>query len=251
MSSSLALRENEPGTGQSSLGLLSPGFTQHGRKGSFASTSNETEPDPHTDIPLSPTHSSITHVAHEHKKHRSSQDHARKDHANPDPDAKEEEEEEETGPAALEADDDVDVGPFEFRPNQLAMLLDPKSLDSLEELGGVQGILHGLGTHATRGLENAGDAGAPVQDPTTSTSSGQDASVPGIVLTAPGGEEADIKSKSQQDVSHGGAYDASIDERKRVYGTNTLPKRDSVTLWQLMWTALKDKVLVRQYVLLG
>ena len=40
------------------------------------------------------------------------------------------------------------------------------------------------------------------------------------------------------------AYNASIDERHRVYGQNILPTRKTKSLLQLMWLALKDKVLM-------
>ncbi|KAL5526157.1 PMC1 [Sanghuangporus baumii] len=39
-------------------------------------------------------------------------------------------------------------------------------------------------------------------------------------------------------------FSASIEDRQRVYGRNMLPSRKSLTLLQLMWIALKDKVLV-------
>ena len=42
----------------------------------------------------------------------------------------------------------------------------------------------------------------------------------------------------------GDASRASHEERQRVYGANVLPVRKSKTLLQLMWAALKDKVLV-------
>ena len=37
----------------------------------------------------------------------------------------------------------------------------------------------------------------------------------------------------------------SLEDRKRVYGENFVPSRKAKSLLQLMWTALKDKVLVR------
>ena len=39
-------------------------------------------------------------------------------------------------------------------------------------------------------------------------------------------------------------FAASLEDRQRVYGRNMLPSRKSMTLLQLMWKALKDKVLV-------
>ena len=40
------------------------------------------------------------------------------------------------------------------------------------------------------------------------------------------------------------AFNAPLDERHRVYGKNILPTRKTKSLLQLMWLALKDKVLV-------
>lgn len=45
-----------------------------------------------------------------------------------------------------------DPTPFPFRPLQLAYLVDPKNFLALVRLGGIDGIIHGLGTHAERGL---------------------------------------------------------------------------------------------------
>ncbi|KAG0693519.1 hypothetical protein DFH29DRAFT_1007229 [Suillus ampliporus] len=51
----------------------------------------------------------------------------------------------------VQDDDSFDPRPFKFRPVELASLLDPKSLDILEGLGGIDGLLEGLGTHDSRG----------------------------------------------------------------------------------------------------
>ncbi|KAH8113119.1 hypothetical protein DFH11DRAFT_1728039 [Phellopilus nigrolimitatus] len=51
---------------------------------------------------------------------------------------------------------EADIGPFPAQLNAFALtrLVDPKSLRALEALGGVDGLLHGLGTDAHRGLSN-------------------------------------------------------------------------------------------------
>jgi len=49
-------------------------------------------------------------------------------------------------------EDDIDLGLFAFKPYKLASLLDPKDLHSLKAIGGVEALLHGLGTHPTQGL---------------------------------------------------------------------------------------------------
>ena len=44
------------------------------------------------------------------------------------------------------------VHPFAFKPLQLASLVDPKSLETLESMGGVDALLRGLNTRPTHGL---------------------------------------------------------------------------------------------------
>jgi P-type Ca2+ transporter type 2C len=39
-------------------------------------------------------------------------------------------------------------------------------------------------------------------------------------------------------------YRTPIEDRQRILGQNILPRRSSKSLLQLMWLALKDKVLV-------
>lgn len=113
------------------------------------------------------------------------------------------------GKVALTPDDEgVDLGPFKFKPYALASMLDPKDLDALGKVGGTEGLLKGLGTHGAKGL---------------------------------GGGQGHDRQESDDS---GGAYDANIEERRRVYGPNVLPHRDGKSLLQLMWLALKDKVLV-------
>ncbi|KAH9831589.1 calcium-translocating P-type ATPase [Rhodofomes roseus] len=171
----------------------------------------------------------------------------------------------------LSADDALDAGPFAFKPFRLASLVDPKSLSSLEQMGGIEGLLRGLGTHAKQGLSAVAITEATDSKPGISAGEGEGAGqrhdrpqedsgrpqsgeteeevVPGIVVTGPG-SEVDVTRKSnladnQSDDEVGEkAYDASMDERRRVFGANVLPTRKTKSLLQLMWLALKDKVLV-------
>lgn len=115
--------------------------------------------------------------------------------------------------------DTTDPTPFHEKPSTLAMLVDPKSLDDLEKVGGVQGLLNGLGVDPSRGLpaESGPQSGAP-------------------------------RSSSEQraiDGGDGAQWSASYEQRRKVYGRNDLPERKSKSIFQLMWMAFKDKVLVR------
>lgn len=89
--------------------------------------------------------------------------------------------------------DTTDPTPFTHKPLVLASLVDPKSLEALDALGGVDGVLEGLKVDGLKGLTSAGE---------------------------------------------------EMEERRRVYGKNVLPSKKTKGLLELMWLALKDKVLV-------
>ena len=46
------------------------------------------------------------------------------------------------------------------------------------------------------------------------------------------------------DATRGLALGRTIEDRRRVYGPNELPVRDSKLLWRSVWLALEDRVLV-------
>ncbi|TCD63338.1 hypothetical protein EIP91_005657 [Steccherinum ochraceum] len=183
----------------------------------------------------------------------------------------------------LAQDELIDSGAFPFKPFQLASLVDPKNLPDLIEMGGIKGLLRGLGTHAKTGLTRqsltssdgtnvlhahevpgdgrpgagaeagAGDGASHRHAPESNSGGGGDGGggdVPGIVVTGADGVDKGHAVESERvedddDEEKGGAaYDAPLDERHRVFGENVLPIRKTKSLLQLMWLALKDKVLV-------
>ncbi|KAL4062136.1 Ca-transporting ATPase [Scleroderma citrinum] len=275
---SLHLRNNKPDerSGLTSLNLLSPSaLDTHRRKGSIATFSSneghssleETEPD-HGDSDL------VHHILHRAKSdatsltvaspttyfesrsrkftHSESEAHhplseiplelrgrntPEASHSGGIPDA------------PLLDDEDIDSGPFAFKPYKLASLLDPKDLHSLESIGGIDTLLRGLGTHPTRGLlvsshghrdgrssdgrpgAGAGTSQRHDRHPDTKQDTLESKGLPSSV---PGDDEGDKHDP----------YRATLQERKRVFGENLLPRRQSKSLLGLMWLALKDKVLV-------
>ncbi|KAJ7792541.1 Ca-transporting ATPase [Mycena olivaceomarginata] len=136
---------------------------------------------------------------------------------------------------------DTSPAPFRFRANDLAVMLDPKNLDTLEDMGGIDGLLDGLGTSIDIGLGSetgcsddclgAGVGHRP--DP----AKGEETAVPVITLTAPGGEKTTNWNPTQ-------AFVASLNVRKSIYGENIIPRRPTKSLLSLLYTALKDKVLI-------
>jgi Ca2+-transporting ATPase len=115
--------------------------------------------------------------------------------------------------SALDPENDTtDPTPFKEKPSRLAMMVDPKSLEELEKMGGTAGLLAGLGIDPKRGLTTTA-AGAPRS----------------------GGEIG----------GSGPQWSADVEKRREIYGKNELPQRKAKSLFQLMWMAFQDKILVR------
>ncbi|KAG2065094.1 calcium ATPase [Suillus decipiens] len=134
----------------------------------------------------------------------------------------------------LVQDDLVNPRPFKFRPIELASLLDPKNLDALGALGGIDGLLDGLGTDRSRGL-------TLVNTPDNRSGAGVGASQmhnrePLSNVPTPQGH-VDVEVADDP-------HSASMEDRKRVFGDNVLPHRISKSPLALMWLALQDKVLI-------
>lgn len=110
--------------------------------------------------------------------------------------------------------DHTDPTPFREKPSKLAMLVDPKSLEDLEKIGGTTALLEGLGVDRKKGL--LGDDGS-----------------------APRGS-GDI-------VGSGAQWKATLEQRRKVYGRNELPQKPTKSLLQLMVLAFKDKILVSDF----
>jgi Ca2+-transporting ATPase len=147
----------------------------------------------------------------------------------------------------LVQDEPVDPHPFQFKPSELASLLDPKNLEALEKLGGIEGLLGGLGTHPTRGLTIRGRGSSDSKRGAGVGASQRHDRVDEHPLST-------ISVTASHNVSEDGIFDqnsnphlASLEERRRVFGENVLPQRTSKSLLALMWLALKDKVLVRLF----
>ncbi|KAH7342030.1 calcium-translocating P-type ATPase [Rhizoctonia solani] len=203
---SKTLRHNEPDSGPDGgkSSLLEP--SKHHRKSSVASYTSTVPDDKIIEGQLSPTPTSTTAAAT-----------LISDKKNQKKDGESDEQPHHIDPSA----DTTDPTPFEQKPLVLASLVDPKSLHSLESIGGTEGLLRGLGTDTNLGLRSwqYTDLGQK-HDPEKGEGGGVGA----------GGDTPQSR--------------ASLEDRRRVYGTNVMPSRKSKSLLLLMWLALKDKVLV-------
>jgi len=219
----------------SSDALLSPslaGAGGHRRKSSNATiNSNDGTVAEHSEIPLTILKSHTDTATLHSQNPVKSDDKSGIDKPNTDASGAAEEDGQQ-GKIDLAQDSEIDLAPFTHGPNKLAGLVDPKSLDTLREMGGLPGLVRALGTHRTRGL-------GPKSAEEKEEGHAVEGDVPGIIVTSPGGENSHDEPEKPNP-----AADATLEDRRRVYGENVLPTRPSKSLLQLMWLALQDKVLI-------
>ena len=228
---SMDLQENRPSDGTGSLALLSPtrNSHSHSRRPSNAMTDDEGAvadrfPVP---FPLPPTTShattsvrSIVYTSNSRMKVKGGAEMV--------PEGEGDDDEDKDIELDLTQDEHIDPTPFAFKPYYLTSLIDNKSLELLEAIGGINGLLAGLGIDSTNGLNVGGER-----------SESKDASV--VVTTTPTCKTGETEGE----LTHEGAtYTSTAEDRRRVYGSNVLPVRRSRSLLKLMWLALKDKALV-------
>ena len=129
-----------------------------------------------------------------------------------------------------------------FKPLELVALVDHKSLDNLESLGGVEGLLYGLGTNRRRGLKTTRRSRSP--DPPAGIREISAVSPFGVelALMPPFGGAFGVDSSTplENSISH----EATIEDRQRTYRHNMPLRRPSKRLLFFMWLALYDKVIV-------
>ncbi|KAK3828484.1 MAG: PMCA-type calcium-translocating P-type ATPase [Benniella sp.] len=114
-------------------------------------------------------------------------------------------------------------GPFSFTPDELMTLIDPKSPEQLGLFGGLEGILAGIHADPVKGLTTSGHA--PLQ---SVVEDGQEKPV-----VTPAVKMGDIDTTV-----------VSFADREEYFGRNVLPKRKPKSIFQLMWDALQEKILI-------
>ena len=267
--STLQLRDNKPEekSGLSSLDLLNPdSFRRHDR-GSTSTflTDLARSDDVHHAHSNTTSVTNVDHLSHSptiekrisyvEEDQKSANKHPQKAKKGPEIDDIEEDDDLQTAhQIELAQDAAIDPSPFRFKPYELAHMLDPKSIGTLAAFGGIDGLLRGLGTHPDTGLmTNIQHTQSSETSQKLSLGLGKDTpqqhdlpniavgensnggTPPAILLTKPN------ETPSETDKL---VYFATLEDRRRVYGENVLPTRITKTLLQIMWAALKDKVLV-------
>ena len=174
---------------------------------------------------------------------------------------------------------DIPNNPFAFSPKQLAKLHDPKDLNMLRSMGGVDGLTFGLWTDVDEGLPPDEDyiAGRrTLQDVWNELERRKREEVDEYIEN---GEVDEEHSRKDRDPGvDGGASEETVkrtetassakrkaslvsrkttlssvkphgppkgfSDRKRIFAENRIPTRKPKGIFQLMWMALHDKILV-------
>ena len=124
--------------------------------------------------------------------------------------------------------------PFAFTPGQMGKMYNPKSLGALHAVGGLAGLEKGLRTDRGTGLsvdESKLQSSISFEDATAIASPDSDTTVV---------DEPDMANTQ----SAGEAVTGTYDDRKRIFGDNRLPQKRAKTIFELMWLAYNDKVLM-------
>lgn len=145
-----------------------------------------------------------------------------------------------------------DVNPFQYTPEQLAKLHDPKDLKALDDLGGIEGLAFGLRTRLEDGL-------SPDEDTITLRNVNEVTTVKGKERENSKLSKATTMRPTDTIPKLGETYSVArristflphheesepFKDRRRIFGSNTIPPRKPKTILYLMWAALHDKILV-------
>jgi Ca2+-transporting ATPase len=120
--------------------------------------------------------------------------------------------------------------PFAFTPGELGKLFNPKSLGAFHALGGLSGIEKGLRSDRNAGLsidEQHLEGQVTFEDATGSSP---------FVKSSEFGVSAPSASSP--------AAIKSFNDRIRIFQDNRLPEKKAKSIFQLMWLAYNDKVLI-------
>jgi len=134
-----------------------------------------------------------------------------------------------------EKDFERENNPFAFTPGQLGKLFNPKSLGAFRALGGLTGIEKGLRTDRNTGLsvdEQHLQGQVSFKEATTTTNDSPKSSDSGTPFTPTTGA---VTTEAGKD---------TFTDRLRIFQDNRLPEKKTKSIFQLMWLAYNDKVLI-------
>ncbi|KAF2171282.1 hypothetical protein M409DRAFT_18397 [Zasmidium cellare ATCC 36951] len=126
--------------------------------------------------------------------------------------------------------------PFAFAPGHMTKLLNPKSLGAFHALGGLAGLEKGLRTDRISGLsvdEQNLDGQISFEQATKVDTPSSDKTAVATVAEPPMADSSDEKQAA-----------GTFVDRKRIFDENTLPERKPKSIFELMWLAYNDKVLI-------
>lgn len=124
--------------------------------------------------------------------------------------------------------------PFPYTAQDLKALVDPKNPKLLEKFGGPEGLCKGLLTDPEKGLKVPANlkSEAPVSATKGKGKEKDPELAVAVTVQIAGGD--DDESRLRQDIV----------KRKEVFGINRLPETKSKSIFQLMWMAFQDKILI-------
>ncbi|KAI9595668.1 hypothetical protein BDF19DRAFT_334905, partial [Syncephalis fuscata] len=114
-----------------------------------------------------------------------------------------------------------DPAPFKFTRSQLRAIIDTRTFEILQAFGGVSGLAEGLNSHLEYGLADV----RPM--PRT-----------GTMRSVRSGTSKAASAKNEVDQC------SDLENRVRVYGTNTLPEHKMKSIFMFIWLALQEKILI-------
>ncbi|EQK99641.1 ATPase, P-type, calcium-transporting, PMCA-type [Ophiocordyceps sinensis CO18] len=140
--------------------------------------------------------------------------------------------------ADLRDDSPPPANKFGFSPTQLHTLLTFRSLAALDAFGGLSGLAAGLRTDVAAGL----GADETDLDGTVSfdeaVAAGRKSRTPVPQATKPSSPSSAPRAVRRADDQ------CRFADRKRIFGTNQLPRRRHKSFAKLMWVAFNDKLLI-------
>lgn len=147
--------------------------------------------------------------------------------------------------AAMRDDFPPPSNPFAFSPAQLHQLLTLRSLAVLDAIGGLLGLATGLRTDPDAGLSSDETTLQGNVTLNEALAAGLEGRRSGLPPTEVPSQTPNLNSMHHVHALRiGEPVDTHFTDRKRIFGTNQLPRRHRKSFLKLMWIAFNDKLLM-------